>query len=262
MSGPDFRDGHNLPPAPADFYSRAYFLGRCGGFAEFQAEGGRYLDAIRRLALSLLAPQRGEWVMDLGCGRGELSCAIAEAGARSIGVDFSRDALAMARETAGRLGRQLLLVRCRAEALPFRPGSIDAILATDIVEHLPDPDLRRSVREVHDTLKPGGRFIVHTAPTLEFMAVGQHLKRLLQWLGRKPVAARLTLASELAEAGHSNIHSRRSLRGALGSAFRKPRVFYAFSDESRPTRRLAAALGLDVLLGFNLWAIVRREDRA
>ena len=258
MTTPDFRDGHNLPPAPADFYSREYFLGRCGGFAEFTAEGGKVLDAIRRMAFDLVAPQPGERVMDLGCGRGELCCAMAVAGAVSIGVDFSRDALVMARETSQRLGQRLLLVRARAEAMPFRAGSVDAVLATDIVEHLPARDLRGAVREVHDLLKPGGRFVVHTAPTREFMAVGQHLKRVLQFLSGVPVAPKLTLASELAEAGHSNIHSRRSLRAALASAFATPRVFYAFSDSDRPARRLAEALGWASVLGFKLWAVVRR----
>jgi cyclopropane fatty-acyl-phospholipid synthase-like methyltransferase len=257
---PDLSDGHNLPPAPPDFYSRAYFLGRCGGYAEFQEEGGRIADPIRRTALALVAPRAGQRVLDLGCGRGELLCAVDEAGAVSIGVDFSADALAMARETARGLGRRVLLVRARAEALPIRPGTVDTILATDIVEHLPDPDLRRALGEVRDALRPGGRFVVHTAPTLEFLAAGQHVKRLLQWLMRRPVAPRLTLASELREAGHSNIHSRRSLREALASAFPAPRVDYAFSEQGRLTRRLAAAIGLVALLGFNLWAVARRPE--
>ena len=259
MTKPDFTDGHNLPPAPADFYSRQYFLGRCGGFAEYQAEGGRVLDPIRVTALALVDPQKGERVLDLGCGRGELCCAVAESGAVSIGVDFSRDALVMARETAQQLGRKVALVRARAEALPFKAGAINTVLATDIVEHLPEPDLRSAVAEVHRTLKRGGRFVVHTAPTLAFLSVGQHLKRALQWLSGRPVAKKLTLENELEEAGHSNIHSRGSLKDAMASSFPEPRVFYAFSDESRATRRLASALGLDALLGFNLWAVARKE---
>jgi SAM-dependent methyltransferase len=260
MSGkPDFRDAHNLPPAPPDFYSRDYFLGRCGGFAEYTGSGGKELDPIRQTALELTAPRDGERILDLGCGRGELCCAIARAGALSLGADFSFDALAMARETAAKLGVTVLLVRCRAEALPFRSGALDGILATDIVEHLPDPDLRRTVTEVHDALRPGGRFVVHTAPTREFMAVGQHLKRFIQKVKGEPVAPVLTLESELREAGHSNIHSRASLTAALASAFRDPRVTYAFSDRSRGGRRMAQALGLVAVLGFNLWAVVRRE---
>jgi 2-polyprenyl-3-methyl-5-hydroxy-6-metoxy-1,4-benzoquinol methylase len=259
---PDFGNAHNLPPAPPDFYSREYFLGRCGGFSEFKAEGGRLLDSIRRSALELLAPKPGERVLDLGCGRGELCCAVDEAGAVSIGVDFSRDALTMAQETAARLGRRVLLVRCRAEALPFKSESLNAVLATDIVEHLPDPDLRLTVREVRNALAPGGRFIVHTAPTREFMAVGQHLKRAIQRLKGEEVAPVLTLESELREAGHSNIHSFASLRDAMATAFASPRVFAAFSDPGRSGRGLVGMLGLARVLGFNLWAVARREGHA
>ena len=253
-------DPHNLPPAPPEFYSRQYFLGRCGGYTEFVEAGGRIADPIRATALRMVAPRPGERIVDLGCGRGELLVAIADAGATSIGLDFSHDALVMARDTAQRLGHDVLLVRCRAEALPLKPGSIDAVLATDIVEHLPDPDLRRSVREAHDALRNGGRFVVHTAPTREFMAVGQHFKRLLQWLRREPVAPRLTIASELRDAGHSNIHSGPSLRGALSSAFPGVRVHHAFSAPARGWRGALARAGIVKFFGFNLWATCRRGD--
>ncbi len=251
---------HQPPQAPPEFYTRAYFTGRCGGYTEFAERGGRIADPIRAAALRLTAPRAGERVLDLGCGRGELLVAVAEAGAMAVGVDFSGDALALARDTAARLGARVHLVRARAEALPLRGGSLHAALATDIVEHLPDPDLRAALAEVRRILVPAGRVVVHTAPTREFMAVGQHVKRGLQWLARQPVAPRLTLASELAEAGHSNIHSRGSLTAALRTAFAAPRVWHAFSDDSRATRRWARALGLAAPLGFNLWALARKEE--
>lgn len=250
----------NLSPAPPEFYSRAYFLGRCGGYAEFADAGGRVADPIRARALRMLAPQPGQRVLDLGCGRGELCAAAARTGAVVIGIDFSRDALAMAHETADRLGATVHLVRARAEALPLRSGALDAVLATDIVEHLPDADLRRCVAEVHRTLRERGRFIVHTAPTRRFLAVGQHLKRLLQRLSGRPVAPVLTYDSELREAGHSNLHSRVTLRSAMRSAFGDVRIKYAFSDETRVTRRFAAAVGLAASFGFNLWAVAERHE--
>lgn len=253
----------NLPPAPPAFYSRDYFLGRCGGYVEFVQAGGRVADPIRAKALALMAPRSGQVVLDLGCGRGELCVAAAEAGAVVIGLDFSADALAMARETARRLAATVLLVRSRAESLPLRDGALDTVIATDIVEHLPEPDLRRSVADVYRCLRQGsGRFIVHTGPTRNFLAFGQHLKRLLQWIGRREVAPVVTYESELREAGHSNIHSRSTLHAALRTAFDDVRVGYAFSEGSRRTRRVAAALGLAALLGFNLWAVATRRSAA
>jgi SAM-dependent methyltransferase len=245
--------------APSDFYSRRYFTERCGGCTEYATSGGAELDPIRARALYLLAPRPGEWVLDLGCGRGELCAAAARSGARVVGLDFSPDALAISRETARRLSLPFHLVRARAEAMPIRSECLSAVLATDIVEHLPDADLRAAVAEVRRALVPGGRFVVHTAPTRAFMLVGQHIKRLLQLLGREPVAPLLTYASELREAGHSNIHSAGSLKAALGTAFRESRVSYSFSDPTRPGRALAAALGLARVLGFNLWAVAIRE---
>src|SRR5207237_854249 len=80
--GEAMSDPHNLPPAPPDFYSRQYFLGRCGGYTEFVAGGGKVADPIRQTAFDLVAPHAGERILDLGCGRGELCWAIAAAGAR------------------------------------------------------------------------------------------------------------------------------------------------------------------------------------
>jgi ubiquinone/menaquinone biosynthesis C-methylase UbiE len=252
----------NLPPAPPEFYSRDYFLASCSGHTEFAASGGRVSDPIREAALAMSRPAPGRRLLDLGCGRGEVLAAMSLAGAVAAGVDFSTEALAIARNTASRLGAPVLLVRARAESLPFRGGVFDTVLATDIVEHLPEPDLRCSVAEVHRCLKPAGRFVVHTAPTRAFLAVGQHVKRLLQWLTGQAVAPRLTYDSELRAAGHSNLHSRRTLAVSLTSAFPSVRAWYSFSDGTRWTRRLATSLGLASLLGFNLWALATKEERA
>jgi len=42
--------------------------------------------------------------------------------------------------------------------LPFRSGSFDTVLCTEVLEHLPDPDL--CVREMARVVKPGGRLLV------------------------------------------------------------------------------------------------------
>lgn len=55
-----------------------------------------------------------------------------------------------------------------AEALPFAPGSFDAVFAGEIVEHLADPD--RALREWVGALRPGGRLVLTTPNRTHLMA--------------------------------------------------------------------------------------------
>jgi len=58
------------------------------------------------------------------------------------------------------------LLRARAEAIPLASGSVDAIVATDILEHL-DDDLA-ALSEFKRILKPGGQ-VVLTVPAYQFL---------------------------------------------------------------------------------------------
>ena len=57
-------------------------------------------------------------------------------------------------------------MRARAEAIPLASGSVDAIVATDILEHL-DDDLA-ALTEFRRILKPGGQ-VVMTVPAYQFL---------------------------------------------------------------------------------------------
>lgn len=57
-----------------------------------------YVFQYGQAVLDLLTPQKGERILDLGCGSGQLTAAIADAGAAVIGIDSSPEMLAEARE--------------------------------------------------------------------------------------------------------------------------------------------------------------------
>jgi SAM-dependent methyltransferase len=99
-------------------------------------------------------------IVDIGCGTGATAHSLGQVG-RVVGVDFSPLAL---RACASRGLRELL--RARAEAIPLASGSVDAIVATDILEHL-DDDLA-ALNEFRRILKPGGQ-IVMTVPAYQFL---------------------------------------------------------------------------------------------
>lgn len=95
-------------------------------------------------------------MLDIGCGTGRLSLALAERGSRVWGVDASEAMLAEARARAGRL---VAFKRVSAEALPFKDGWFERAILR-LVVHLIDRS--RALPEVARVLAPGGRAVVAT----------------------------------------------------------------------------------------------------
>jgi ubiquinone/menaquinone biosynthesis C-methylase UbiE len=99
---------------------------------------------------------RGRRVLDVGCGTGRLTLALAERGAKVWGVDSSEEMLAQARAVAGRtVGLKL----GRAEALPFKDGWFERVVLR-LVVHLIDRE--RAFTEVARVVAPGGRVVCAT----------------------------------------------------------------------------------------------------
>ena len=104
--------------------------------------------------------EAGMRVLDLACGSGVVSAAVAERGGRPIGLDFSSEMIQLAR--AGNSGIQF--EEGDAEALPFADGSFDAVVSNFGIHHVPQPT--RALREAHRVLRSGGRvgFTAWAAP--------------------------------------------------------------------------------------------------
>jgi len=111
--------------------------------------------ARRAFLLANVAP--GERVLDLGCGAGEFSAALARAGAQPVGVDVAAEAL---RRAAQRLpGLDLRLWR-EGEPLPLDDSSVDTVWAGEVIEHI--VDIAPWLSEVRRVMRPRGTLLLTT----------------------------------------------------------------------------------------------------
>jgi len=102
--------------------------------------------------LSWLAPLAGERILDLGCGTGALTQAIAGRGARVTGVDSSPDMITTAREKYP----ELAFAVADGQALGFA-AEFDAVFSNAALHWMPRAD--DVLRGVNRALVPGGRFV-------------------------------------------------------------------------------------------------------
>jgi 2-polyprenyl-6-hydroxyphenyl methylase/3-demethylubiquinone-9 3-methyltransferase len=103
-------------------------------------------------------PGRAARVLDVGCGAGFLSNALAKLGHDVTGVDASEASLAVA-ERHDATGSARYAVG-DANALAFPDGVFDAVCSMDFLEHVERP--AAVVAEAARVLAPGGLFFFHT----------------------------------------------------------------------------------------------------
>ncbi len=100
----------------------------------------------------------GRRVLDVACGRGQLSRFLAESGARVLSADFSSQAIAEARRRLIAAARPARLLAADAQRLPIRDGSVDLVVSCETIEHLGSP--RTALAEFARVLAPHGRLIL------------------------------------------------------------------------------------------------------
>jgi ubiquinone/menaquinone biosynthesis C-methylase UbiE len=109
----------------------------------------RLIQACARLAR--LTP--GSLVADLGCGSGVFTDLLRQQGFKATGLDLSPKLVALGKAKYP----DVEFLEGDVENLPFSSSSLDGVLLSGLVHHLPDPS--RCAAEVFRVLKPGGSFV-------------------------------------------------------------------------------------------------------
>ena len=112
---------------------------------------GAFVHGLADGVLEWLGPQPGEYILDLGCGDGQLTRRMRDMGVHVLGVDASAEMVAAARE------RGVEAEQAQAEMLPFRDATFDAVFSNAVLHWVRGQD--EMMKQVHRVLKPGGRFV-------------------------------------------------------------------------------------------------------
>ena len=113
------------------------------------------INPLRLDYIDRIADLHGKSVVDVGCGGGILSEAMAVTGAKVTGIDLAEKPLKVAELHLLESGVQVEYMKISAEELARqRPQQYDVVTCMELLEHVPDP--AATVRACADLVKPGG----------------------------------------------------------------------------------------------------------
>ncbi|WP_306320747.1 MULTISPECIES: class I SAM-dependent methyltransferase [unclassified Streptomyces] len=194
------------------------------------------------LLATALKDTRTATVLDIGCGDGTAAATTARhlpGRHRLIGLDWSQDALRRASHRVPHVVRGELT----GHGLPFATASADAVLLSEVIEHLVDPDA--ALDEIRRVLRPGGHLMLST-PNL-----AAWYNRALLLVGVQPVFSEVSLRAIHGRpgtevVGHLRLYTPRALREFVAaSGFDVVRLsgapFHGVPRPLRPLDRLACA---------------------
>lgn len=125
-----------------------------------------YVMSRYQQVVDLISKHKKPSILDIGCGDGVLLWLISQRShARLFGIDTDQTSLKAARRALADRGVKATLKQANAYQLPFSPRSFDVVVATEIIEHLANPD--KMLTQIKSVLKPNGKAIITTVVKLQ-----------------------------------------------------------------------------------------------
>ena len=132
-----------------------FFWRQIGGKIAPTPEVANHIVAKARIILDII-PQECRIIADIGCGQGAITNVLAERYAL-IGVDISQEGLK-------HLSPETSPILASAGSIPLRDQSVDLVLSSELLEHLPDEVFLKAVSEIKRISR---KYILITVPDKE-----------------------------------------------------------------------------------------------
>jgi ubiquinone/menaquinone biosynthesis C-methylase UbiE len=100
--------------------------------------------------------QKGEWILDAGCGSGRFAEISSNTNANIVAIDYSTAVDACYENLGNR--DNLIIIQCDIYQLPFENGFFDKIYSLGVLQHT--PDVKEAVRSLSLKIKAGGDFCI------------------------------------------------------------------------------------------------------
>jgi cyclopropane fatty-acyl-phospholipid synthase-like methyltransferase len=210
-------------------YTESYFMENATGHDEFKNFEGRFEQLIDKFQMILghLDLSKSSKLLDIGCGRGEMVIYHALNGGVAAGVDFSDEAIKLAKSKADELK-----AGCKFQISSFEmideEIKYDRIISIDFIEHIAVEEGKTFYKKCYNLLNPGGRLLVYTFPNTIRRRYGYKLIRAFSIIKGKPMPRKEPdTISDHYKQYHLNEQSYFSLRkSAINAGFDKVRVQY------------------------------------
>jgi trans-aconitate 2-methyltransferase len=122
--------------------------------------------------VEVLAPKKGEHILDLGCGTGYLTSLIAETGAYVKGIDNSAEMISKAKKEYPDLDFEEMSATEYKARQPF-----DAVFSNAVLHWIPEKE--KTVRQIYSNLKNKGRLVLEMGGKKNIDSIISALKKTL-----------------------------------------------------------------------------------
>jgi ubiquinone/menaquinone biosynthesis C-methylase UbiE len=194
----------------------------------------------------------GDKVLDLGCGLGAVSVAIADRGAQCCAIDISHEQAVFTAMRCHQMGYPDVRAAAAGDdmQLPLADGSLDAVVMNGVLEWVPCADRYEGspesaqvamLKEVHRVLKRGGQLYVSSKnryALLHFLGGAPDHVSKRPWVGMLSPRLQTLLTLGRMQDSRARIHSLSGFRRLFEHTGFRERAVYALMPDFRHPKRI------------------------